>query len=87
MREEFLTSPGLVVPRSRSIVFGLTRAEIAGLLDGGIAIEANPASVMACLRGVPRGFRAGAADAVMQAGEVFGAYGCDCGGGGGVVEN
>lgn len=71
----------------RSIVFGLTRAEIAGLLDGGIAIEANPASVMVGLRGVPRGLRTDAADAVMQAGEVFGAYGCDCGGGGGVVEN
>lgn len=58
----------------RRIVFGLTRAEIAGLLGDGIGAEANLASVMVGLRGLPRSFRADAADAVMQVGEFFGAY-------------
>mgnify|MGYP000912069108 FL=1 len=58
----------------RRIVFGLTRAEIAGLLGDGIGAEANLASVMVGLRGLPRGFRADAADAVMQVGGLFGAY-------------
>ena len=58
----------------RRIVFGLTRAEIAGLLGDGIGAEANLASVMVGLRGLTRSFRADAADAVMQVGEFFGAY-------------
>ena len=58
----------------RRIVFGLTRAEIAGLLGDGIGAEANLASVMVGLRGLPRSFRADAADAVMQVGGLFGAY-------------
>jgi hypothetical protein len=58
----------------RRIVFGLTRAEIAGLLGDGIGTEANLASVMVGLRGLPRSFRADAADAVMQVGGLFGAY-------------
>ena len=59
----------------RRIVFGLTRAEIAGLLGDGIGAEANLASVMVGLRGLPRSFRADAADAVMRVGGLFGAYG------------
>ena len=58
----------------RRIVFGLTRAEIAGLLGDGVGAEANLASVMVGLRGLPRSFRADAADAVMQVGGLFGAY-------------
>ena len=58
----------------RRIVFGLTRAEIAGLLGDGIGAEANLASVMVGLRGLPRSFRADAADAVMRVGGLFGAY-------------
>ena len=40
------------------IVFGLTRAEVSGLLGDGVGVEANLASVVSVLQELPRGFRA-----------------------------
>ena len=56
------------------IVFGLTRAEVSGLLGDGVGVEANLASVVSVLQELPRGFRADVSGVVRQIGEVFGAY-------------
>lgn len=56
------------------IVFGLTRAEVSGLLGDGVGVEANLASVVSVLQELPRGFRVDVSGVVRQIGEVFGAY-------------
>ena len=56
------------------IVFGLTRAEVSGLLGDGVGVEANLASVVSVLQELPRGFRVDVSGVVRQIGEAFGAY-------------
>ena len=56
------------------IVFGLTRAEVSGLLGDGVGVEANLTSVVSVLQELPRGFRVDVSGVVRQIGEVFGAY-------------
>ena len=56
------------------VLFGLVRAEIGGIFDDVVAVEANLSSALKRLAGFPSGFQVQVADAALSIGERFGAY-------------
>ena len=56
------------------VLFGLVRAEIGGLFDGVVAVEANLSSTLKHMADFPSDFRVQVADAALGIGECFGAY-------------
>ena len=56
------------------VLFGLVRAEIGGLFDDVVAVEANLSSTLKHMADFPSDFRVQVADAALGIGERFGAY-------------
>ena len=56
------------------VLFGLVRAEIGGLFDDVVAVEANLSSSLKHMADFPSDFRVQVADAALGIGERFGAY-------------
>ena len=56
------------------VLFGLVRAEIGGLFDDVVAVEANLSSTLKHMADFPSDFRVQVADAALGIGECFGAY-------------
>ena len=56
------------------VLFGLVRAEIDGLFDDVVAVEANLSSTLKHMADFPSDFRVQVADAALGIGECFGAY-------------
>ena len=56
------------------VLFGLVRAEIGGIFDDVVAVEANLSSTLMYVADFPSDFRVQVADAALGIGERFGAY-------------
>jgi len=56
------------------VLFGLVRAEIGGIFDDVVAVEANLSSTLKHVADFPSDFRFQVADAALSIGERFGAY-------------
>ncbi len=56
------------------VLIGMTRAEVAGLLDDVIGVEANLRSALSALKDLPESFRIQGADEIRDIAEFFGAF-------------